>query len=90
MKGKLVDIAVMNENKDTLAVEVALTPKNEMRNITADLAVGFDKVIIACKNPRVKTEIDNSISEYLDDDSKSKIETIFLYEFARKHPYRKK
>lgn len=78
---KLVDVAVMEEDGTLLAVEIALTAKNELRNIKEDLAVGFHKVLIACKNKRVREEVEKKVAESLNDEDKRKVAICLLTDF---------
>jgi DNA-binding MarR family transcriptional regulator len=80
-KGKCADVAVIEENGKSLAIEVALTPKNEMRNIKEDLKVGFDRVLVVCRNPMVKREVENRMKEALTDEEKVRVETCLLTQF---------
>lgn len=80
-KEKFVDVAVIEGDGKFLAVEVALTPKNEMRNIKEDLAVGFNKVLVACRNKKVKEEVERRIEKSLDDEERGKAETCLLTDF---------
>jgi len=54
--GKRADIGVVRDGK-VLAVEIALSPNNEVRNVVADLD-GFDSVLVACKNSRVRAAVE--------------------------------
>lgn len=81
-KNKLVDVAVMEEDGKLLAVEIAITPKNEMNNIKLDLEVGFDHVLIACKNKKVKDEVERKIAAYLNVEDKLKVTTCLVTEFC--------
>lgn len=56
---KRADVGVLKNGK-VLAVEIALSPNNEVRNVVADLD-GFDSVLVACKNSRVRAAIEERL-----------------------------
>ena len=76
-----MDVTVAKEGGKMTAVEIALTPKIEMRNSKEDLAVGFDKVLIACRNKKVKEEVERKIEESFDDKDRVKIQICLLTDF---------
>ena len=79
---KLVDLSVTEEDGKLLAVEIAITAKNEIRNIREDLNVGFDKVMVACRNKKVKQQVDKKIEENLDSALRASVETCLLTDFV--------
>ena len=80
LNGKSADLGVVMDGK-LMAVEVALTPKNEMRNIKEDLDVGFHSVLVACRNSKVKQEVDKRINENLGEEEKERVATCLLTDF---------
>jgi hypothetical protein len=61
--GKRADIGLIMSGSE-IAVEVELSPKNAISNITADLEAGFGKVICCCKNSMVAKEVRRQVKAY--------------------------
>jgi hypothetical protein len=61
--GKRADVGLVMNGIET-AVEVELSPKNAISNITADLEAGFDKVVCCCKNTMVAKEVRRQLKAY--------------------------
>ena len=57
-----------------------MTAKNEASNVSQDLAAGFSKVLIACRNGAVKRAVENSLT-VLPDEHRAKTTVIQLCEF---------
>ncbi len=56
LNGARADLGVEKDGK-LIAIEVAISPANEVRNVQKDLAAGFSKVLIACKTTAVKKAV---------------------------------
>ena len=82
LNGKSADIGVMTKD-EMVAVEVELTPKNAITNFKQDLDAGFNRVIIACQNTRVKKEIERKLQSFLEQhySYRGKAKVILLNEF---------
>lgn len=77
LNGKRADVAVMRRGKVT-AIEVAITPKNEVVNVRKDLEAGFDAVLVACKNAKVKAAVEERLWPALDDAQRRKVKVTML------------
>lgn len=65
-----------------IAVEVGLTPKNEVLNVQRDLEVGFHRVLVACKNTNVKRVVEQRLGDVLTDEHRARVKVILLSEFS--------
>ena len=72
----------------TVAVEIELSPKNAVTNFRQDIDAGFTRTIIACKNIRVKKEIENKITSFIEKNpvyaEKARIILLSQYPFLKK------
>jgi len=66
----------------TLALEIELSAGNAVRNIKADLGAGFDRVLIACCNNRVKKAIFDRMAKALTEEENKKTKLILLTDFS--------
>jgi len=82
LNGKPADVGVSN-GKELVAVEVELTPKNVIYNFKADIDAGFSRVIIACKNQRVRQEANRQIESFVKNNPSysGKHKIILLHDF---------
>lgn len=78
---KHADVGLV-KGKVKMAIEVELTPKNSVINVKKDLEVGFDKVLVACKNSKVKKSIEERLQPILSEEDWSKVKIILLSEFS--------
>ena len=87
LNGKSADIGV-RKGDETVAVEVELTPKNAVPNLRKNLEAGFTRTIIACKNSKVKKEVERKVRAYAEEngvpDSKYKIILLNEFPFVKK------
>ncbi|MBL8688014.1 MAG: hypothetical protein JNL04_02900 [Rhodospirillaceae bacterium] len=77
--GTRVDVGAAVGNK-LIAFEIAMTPKNEAVNARKDLAAGFDLVIIACKNAKVRDAVEEKLSTALAEDQRARVKVMLLSE----------
>ena len=61
--GKRADIGLVKDGEE-VAVEVELSPKNALSNITVDLDAGFDRVVCCCKDKMVAKEVQRRLKEH--------------------------
>lgn len=82
LNGKSADVGVQRGN-EIVAVEVELTPKNALHNFKADTDAGFARVILACKNQNVKSQVEKKINAFIKDNPKyeGKARIMLLNEF---------
>ncbi|MEW5911318.1 MAG: hypothetical protein AB1814_02080 [Thermodesulfobacteriota bacterium] len=82
LNGKSADIGV-RKGSEIVAVEVELTPKNSLYNFKADIDAGFARVILACKNQNVKTQVEKKINAFIEDNPRyeGKARIMLLNEF---------
>lgn len=82
LNGKSADIGVSN-GAETVAVEVELYPKNVVYNLRADIDAGFSRVIVACKNKRVKDEAKRQINSFIENNPsyEGKYKVVLLKDF---------
>ncbi len=66
LNGKAADIGVEKDG-DLVAIEIELTPKNAIYNFRADIQAGFKRVVIGCKNVRVKNQIEAQMQSFITD-----------------------
>lgn len=79
--GKRADVGVIIDGR-AVAIEVALTPKNEAANVQQDLKAGFGTVIVACKNARVKAAVYRRLQGALDEAQARHVRLMLLAEFS--------
>jgi hypothetical protein len=63
MNNTRADVGLVRDGED-VAVEVELTPKNAVANITSDLDAGFDRVVCCCKDNMVAREVRRRLKEH--------------------------
>jgi hypothetical protein len=68
LNGKAADIGV-EKDCEMFAVEIELTPKNAIYNFRADIEAGFKRVVIGCKNTRVKKQIEAQMQSFITDNT---------------------
>ena len=86
LKGKQCDVGVM-KNGIMNAIEVALRPDNEPRNVLANLhQAGFEKVVVACKNTKVRQSVQKRLKAVLSPQDAKRVQVILLSDlpFAKK------
>ena len=82
LNGKQADIGV-SKGDEIVAVEVELTPKNAVSNLKRNLEAGFTRTLIACKNYRVKKEVEQKAKAFAEENNipESKYRILLLSEF---------
>jgi hypothetical protein len=78
--GKACDIGLQAPDGKSTALEVAISPNNEARNALANLESGWDAVLIACKNARVKKAVEEKLGAVLGEDQKRRVTVTLLAE----------
>jgi len=56
-----IDLFVRFPDNRIVAVEIATHPEHQLENILKDLELGFDEIIVACKNENVKRRIEKTV-----------------------------
>lgn len=80
LNGKRVDVGFV-ENGLNVAVEVAITPKNEVLNCKKDFEAGFNKVIVGCKNVKVRQVVQEKFRNALSAEQLRNTEVVLLSDF---------
>lgn len=82
IKGKKVDVLAQDiKTKYIIANEIELTPRHCLENITMDLKVGCNEVVIICENPAVLEGIKKKARINLDKDIFNKVSFQLINEF---------
>lgn len=81
LNGKRADLGIQKDGK-TIALEFELTPKNACQNATKGLKAGFQKIILICKNHKVKTAVEKKLQQVLVDQQWKKVKVMLLNDFA--------
>ena len=66
LNGKSADIGVL-KNGELVAVEIELSPNTAMHNFRADMEAGFSRVVMGCKNARVKKQVETQLLSFISD-----------------------
>ena len=82
LNGKQTDIGV-TKGDEIVAVEVELSPKNAVSNLKRNIEAGFTRTLIACKNYRVKQEVEKKVKSFAEENNipDSKYRILLLSEF---------
>ncbi len=82
LNGKQADIGV-SKGGEIVAVEVELAPKNAVSNLKRNLEAGFTRTLIACKNYRVKQEVERKVKAFAEENNipENKYRILLLSEF---------
>jgi len=80
MQDKRADVGIC-KNGVVLAAEVELSAGNAVFNVTTDLKVGFDKVLVACKNTKVKQAVQKKLELALDEQQWKQVQIMLLSDF---------
>ena len=81
IKGKKID-AVLENDVEKIALEVAVTDKHEVVNVRKDIfQAGFDRIIIIGKDRKVVEAVIRKISAAFDSDIVSKVSCCLLADF---------
>ena len=59
-----------------------LSPKNEVVNVKKNLAAGFDRVLVATKNSRVKNAVEEQLGTFLTAEERQRVTVILLSNFS--------
>jgi len=81
LNGKHADIGVIIKKRE-IAIEVAMRPYNEIRNIKAALNSGFDRVVVACRDSRVKHAIEERMGAALTGEETRRCKIMLLTDFS--------
>lgn len=65
LRSKSADIGVSN-GKEWVAVEVELSPRTALSNFRQNIDAGFARTIIACKNAKVKKQVEATLDSFLE------------------------
>ena len=80
--GKCIDVVLESAN-ETIAVEIAVTPKHEVVNVRKDIfQAGFTEVVVIGLNKRVVSAVKKKLSSAFDADVLSKVRCCVLSEFT--------
>jgi predicted GTPase len=83
--GKFIDVALQT-NDSLICIEVAMTSAHEKENIEKDFSLSkADYVIVACKDKKVKKEVQEIVSE-MPEQFRNKTEVCLLSELLNKKP----
>lgn len=63
LNNKFIDLAIETE-KGIIAIEIAITSEHEKENISKDIEAGCYFVIIACKNDKIKEEVEKIMEQH--------------------------
>ena len=82
LNGKQADIGV-TKGGEIVAVEVELAPKTAVSNLKRNLEAGFSRTLIACKNYRVKQEVERKVKSFAEENNipASRYRILLLSEF---------
>jgi len=81
LNGVRADVGVIKGDRK-VAIEVGITPKNEVANVQRDLAAGFDEVVVAARNTRVQKAIEERLWPVLDSRKRSCVKVMLLSELT--------
>ncbi len=82
-KGKHIDVAI-ETNEQLIAIEVAMTSTNEKANIEKDIIKArADFVIVACRNQKVREDVQRLVSE-MSDQIQKKAKVLLVSELLNK------
>jgi hypothetical protein len=81
IRGKRADVGFLMDGM-TVAVEVGLSPKNEVVNVQKDLEAGFDKILVACKTTKIKRAVQERLEGLISEDDWKKVKLILLSNFS--------
>ncbi len=79
--GARADVGLIKDGKIT-ALEFGFTANHEIANVKRDLAAGFDHVIVAAKNARVRKAIEARLWPVLGEKERTLVTVMELSEFA--------
>jgi len=80
VNGVFADVGLVKHGRK-IAIEVGITPKNEVANVQRDLAAGFDEVIVAGRNMRVLKAIEERLWPVLAPELHDRVKLILLSDF---------
>ena len=82
LNGKAADIGVITE-KEKVAIECEISPKNITANFRKNMEAGFDRSIIACKNKAVLKQAEIGLSAFVAErpEYQNKFRLVLLNEF---------
>lgn len=81
LNGKLVDVGFRTKSGVT-AIEVELSPKNAVRNVTEDLERGSSRVVVGCKNAKVRQAVESRLKQAIGEQGISRVKLMLLSEFS--------
>ena len=74
---KSIDVFIANGIK--IAIEIAMCPDNEAVNVAKNIREGCEHIIVACRDRRVKKEVERSINKH-NYAQRAKIKVVIVYE----------
>ena len=77
LDGQRADVGVHLDGS-WIAYEVAITPRNELRNILKDLEAGFQSVVVCCRSKPVSRAVALQANEHLAPDQLSRTRIVLL------------
>lgn len=82
LRGKSADIGVSN-GKEWVAVEVELSPRTALSNFRQNSDADFARTIIACKNAKIKKQVEATLDSFLEYNPsyKGKAKVVLLADF---------
>ncbi len=81
LNGKNADVGFVKNGKH-VAIEIELTPTNALSNVRRCLEAGFSRILVACKNSRVKALIKKGIEQSTEYSGNQNVKVILLSEFS--------
>ena len=81
LNGKRADVGFIKDGLK-VAIEVGLTAKNEVVNVQKDLEAGFDRVLVACRDAKVRKAVEESLQRTVSPDKLERVKLIMLSDFS--------
>jgi hypothetical protein len=81
LNGKRADVGFIKDGMK-VAVEVGLTAKNEVVNVQKNLEAGFDHVLVACRDSKVRKAVEENLNRSVDADKLQRVKLILLSDFS--------
>lgn len=76
-----VDLVSVCPNRKAVAIEIAMNPFYEITNIRKDLGLGFDDILIACRDNAVMESVKRTVKGLICSDDRQKIRFIRVSDF---------
>lgn len=81
LNGQHADVGVFIDGSH-VAYEVAISAQNEIRNIQKDLTVGFESVVVCCRDIPVRNAVANKSNEHLSPEQAARTRIVLLSDFS--------